>query len=519
MRPLARAFGAAAALALVAACATNPATGKRQVMLVGEAQEIAMGQEANQEVATSIGLYPDQAVQTYVSGVGSTLAAASERPSLPWAFHVVDDAAVNAFALPGGFVYVTRGLMTHLSSEAELASVVGHEIGHVTARHSVSQVTKSQLATLGLVAGMIVRPELARFGDLAQAGMGLLFLKFGRNDEQQADDLGLRYMTRGDYDPREMVKVFDVLDRVGQASEAGRLPSWLSTHPAPENRARRIQAAIQAQHLTGTRLDAREYLGHVDGMTFGENPREGFFEGAAFFHPELRFQIRFPSGWRTQNQKQAVGASSPQGDAIVVLTLAPGSSAEQAANEFLRQQGLRTAGAERTRIGGLDAGAAVVEAVSGDQPIAARVAFVEHAEKVYRLLGYTPSSRWGAYDRAFADSIASFAPLADRRYLDVQPKRVKVVEVTQPMTVVELARRHGASVPADVLALINGVPAGGTLPAGQPAKVVIGGRLPGEDRPGRRPPLSRSVSPRAGGRPTPRPARSRRTPRDVAAAT
>jgi predicted Zn-dependent protease len=483
MRRVPRRPAAVVLLSLLAACATNPATGRRQIMLVSEAQEIEMGKEADREVATSIGLYPDEAVQAYVAGLGRALAGGSERPSLPWSFHVVDDASVNAFALPGGFVYVTRGIMTHLDSEAELASVMGHEIGHVTARHTASQITKSQLATLGLVAGMIVRPELARFGDLAQAGMSLLFLKFDRNAERQADDLGLRYMTRQSYDPRQMVEVFSLLDRIGESSGEGRLPAWLSTHPAPEDRAQRIQAAIQTQHLAGTKDDVRGYLRHVDGMVFGENPREGFFEGSAFFHPDLRFQIAFPRGWKTQNQKQAVGAISPNEDAIVVVTLAQGPSAEQAANEFLRQEGIRPAGAERTRIRSLPAVSAVFEAVTSDGvPIAGRVAFVEYEGKVYRLLGYTPSQRWGAYDRVFADSLGSFAPLADRRYLDVQPRRVKVVEVTAPMSVEDFARRNGATVPASTIALINHVPAGGTLPAGQPAKVVVGGRLPNEDR-------------------------------------
>jgi predicted Zn-dependent protease len=480
LRP-SRPLAAVLCLAL-ADCATNPATGRRQIMLVSEAQEIEMGREADREVASSMGLYPDDGLQTYVAGLGAPLAAISERPSLPWTFRVVDDASVNAFALPGGFIYVTRGLMTHLNSEAELVSVLGHEIGHVTARHSVSQITKSQLGTLGLVAGMIVSPQLARFGDLAQAGLGLVFMKFGRDDERQADDLGLRYMTRKDYDPREAVEVFSVLDRVGEASGQGRLPSWLSTHPAPEDRAQRLQAAIKAQSLAGTRVEERGYMRHLEGMMFGENPREGFFEATSFFHPELRFQLTFPRGWQTQNQKQAVGAQSPQEDAIVVLTLAPGSSAEQAADEFLRQQGIRPAQAQRTRIGGLSAVTALFEAITGDTPIAGRVAFVEHGDKVYRLLGYTPSSRWRNYDRVFADSIGSFSPLTDRRYLDVQPRRVDVVEVTQPMTVDELARRHGSTVSTAVLALINHVAPGGTLPAGHPAKVVVGGRLPSEAR-------------------------------------
>src|SRR4029079_11435284 len=295
-------------------------------------------------------------------------------------------------------------------------------------------------------AGMIASPQLARFGDLAQAGMQLMFLKFGRNDEQQADDLGLRYMTRENYDPREMVQVFSVLDRLGQSSGEGRLPTWLSTHPAPANRAQRIQSEIQAQHLAGTRVEKPDFLQRVDGMVFGDNPREGFFEGSRFFHPDLRFQLQFPAGWKTQNQKQAVGAISPQEDAIVVMTLVPGTSAEQASNEFFRQQGLRPAGAQRTSVSGLSAVTGLFEAMADQTPIAGRVTFVEHGDKVYRLLGYTPSQRWGGYDRVFSESLVSFASLTDRRYLDVQPKRMDVVPVSQPMTVAELARRHGASV-------------------------------------------------------------------------
>ena len=153
----------------VVACATNPVTGKRQLALISEAQEIEMGREADKDVVASIGLYPDESMQHYVQALGARIAAATERPNLPWTFRVVDDAAVNAFAIPGGFIYVTRGIMTHLNSEAELAAILGHEIGHVTARHSVSQMSKQQLAQVGLAAGMILSPEFAQFGNLAQA--------------------------------------------------------------------------------------------------------------------------------------------------------------------------------------------------------------------------------------------------------------------------------------------------------------------------------------------------------------
>src|SRR5687768_9342800 len=231
-----RTLAAAVSLALISGCATNPATGRRQIMLVGEAQEIAMGQEADQEVASSLGLYPDEALQAYVAGLGKALAATGERPSPPWTFRVVDDPVVNAFALPGGYIYVTRGIMAHLNSEAELAAVLGHEIGHVTARHTANQISKQQVAQLGLAVAMVASSDVGRYAAVAQQGLGALFLKFSRDDERQADELGLRYLQRTDHDPRQMPAVFSMLERVSAADSAGALPEWLATHPSPENR-------------------------------------------------------------------------------------------------------------------------------------------------------------------------------------------------------------------------------------------------------------------------------------------
>src|SRR5688572_29174548 len=204
--------------AFAAGCATNPVTGRSELALVSEAQEIQMGQEYAEQVKASIGLYDDPALQAYVAQLGRRLAAGSERPNLPWQFHVVDDAAVNAFALPGGPIFITRGILTHMNSEAELVSVLGHEIGHITAKHSVQQMSQAQLAQIGLIAAVIVKPGLAQFGDLASQGLGLLFLKFGRDDETQADDLGFKYMTTGGYSPTEMAAMFRTLQRLGGGS-------------------------------------------------------------------------------------------------------------------------------------------------------------------------------------------------------------------------------------------------------------------------------------------------------------
>ena len=220
-----------AALAVGLACARNPVTGKNEIALVSEGQEIEMGKQAAQEVAQTMGFVNNAGLESYVSAIGMKMAKASERPDLPWEFHVVDDAAVNAFALPGGFIYVTRGLLTSINDEAELATVMGHEIGHVTPRHSVEQMSKAQLAQLGLGLGSVFSPQIAQFAGVASQGLQLLFLKYGRTAESQADELGFRYALNQNYDVREMANVFVTLERVSNEAAAGGCPS--GSRPTP----------------------------------------------------------------------------------------------------------------------------------------------------------------------------------------------------------------------------------------------------------------------------------------------
>jgi predicted Zn-dependent protease len=177
---------------MVAACATNPATGKKELILVSEDQEVQMGQAEAKRTISQLGAYADSELQNYVSSIGKKLAAVSERPQLPWTFTIVDDPQVNAFALPGGPIFITRGILAHMGSEAELAGVLGHEIGHVTARHSASQMSRAQLAQIGLGLGTVLRPDLAQFAGLASTGLQVLFLKYSRDDESEADMLGFR---------------------------------------------------------------------------------------------------------------------------------------------------------------------------------------------------------------------------------------------------------------------------------------------------------------------------------------
>jgi predicted Zn-dependent protease len=461
-------------------CATNPATGARQFMLVSESQEIAMGRDYDRQVVASIGLYPDSGLQRYIQQFGMRLAATSERPNLPWTFRVVDDPVVNAFALPGGFIFVTRGILAHLNSEAELAGVVGHEIGHVTARHTASQMTKQQLAQVGFAVGAIASPGLGRYAGLASQALGVLFLKYSRDNESQADELGLRYLRRATYDPREMPHVFEMLTRVSQVQGGGRVPEWLATHPNPENRRGRIEQEIASgpQTFSGTAVNRDAYLQRLDGLVFGNNPREGYFKGGEFFHPELRFRITFPDGWKTSNEKQAVAAVSPDQDALVELSVAKEASADAAARAFLGQQGVTGGYPTHASIGGLPAVSADFAAATDNGTLRGIVVCVEHRNAVYRVVGYAVEARWPGYQATVERALRSFQPLGDPAALNVQPQRLDIVKLDRRTTIADLARQRSSPVSPATLALLNQVEPETPLEAGRLVKWVVGAPLP-----------------------------------------
>jgi predicted Zn-dependent protease len=480
MRHLLRHSGLWAALGAAAACSVNPVTGRRELSFVSEAQEIQMGREYDQQVVATMGLYQDEAMQRYVQDLGARMAARSERPNLPWTFRVIDDPVVNAFALPGGFIYVTRGIMAHLNTEAQLAGVIGHEIGHVTARHSVQQMTTQTLAQAGLVVGVLLKPELADYAGLASGALGVLFLKFGRDDESQADELGFRYMRTQRYDPRELAEVFGVLERVSAVEGGGRLPEWASTHPDPVNRREKAIAradTLPAAELQQALVNREEYLRRLDGMVYGPNPREGYFKGSRFFHPDMRFELTFPDGWKTVNQKSVVAGVSPREDAIFQLTLAEGGSPAEAARAFFGQQGL--SGSPRPgRINGLEAVGGDFAATTENGVLRGTAVFVAQGNAVIRLLGYAGDANWPGYDAAVNRSIQSFRTLTDRDALNVQPWRLDIVTLERTMTPQEFAQRNAGPVDATRLALLNQVDQGGRLMARNLAKRVVGDPLP-----------------------------------------
>jgi predicted Zn-dependent protease len=457
-------------------CAINPVSGEREFVMVSEAQEIEMGRQGTAEVIAVIGRVPDAGLQTYVNQIGQGMARRSERPELAWEFHVLDDASVNAFAMPGGFIFVTRGLLTHMTNEAQLASVLGHEIAHVTARHSVQQMSRQQAASLALGLGSVFSETVAEYGQLASLGLGLLFLSYSRSHETQADQLGFHYALDRGYDTREMGQVFEMFRRNAQMAGVGRLPEWQSSHPDPGNRIQDVQrmVAASAEDFSAKRVGEDEFLGHLDGMAFGEDPRAGFFRGGLFLHPDLEFQLAFPDGWARQNAADAVTAISPDRDAVIQLRGAEGSAAE-AARRFRDQDGLQAGAPSSGTIHGSRAVTTEFTAQGGqNESIRGIVTFIEFGGATWGILAYSVGERFSSYRTTFIRSHDSFERLTDPAALAAQPLRMRIDRAPRAMSLQQFNSEMPSSIPLAELALINGLDETAQLRAGQPVKRVTG---------------------------------------------
>jgi len=462
----------------LATCATNPATGKKELSFVSESQEIQIGQENAAAVKSQMGVYDDPKVQNYVSTIGKRLASESERPNLPWDFTVMDDPVVNAFALPGGYIFITRGILTHMNSEAEMATVVGHEIGHVTARHSVQQMTRQQIAQVGLMAGAIASKEVAQhLGELSQ-GLGVLFLKYGRDAESQADALGFKYALNDGYDVRKMVDMFQILERVSGGSK---IPEWQSTHPDPGNRIEATEARLQkvTKPLDSSRVNRDEFLAIIDGMVFGDDPRKGYFTGATFIHPGLAFALDFPADWPTQNTDQAVGAISPNKDAILELTAAGNDPPDVALQKLLSNEKIQAGQPRKLTIQGNPAAQAQFAAQTDQGQLRGLATFISYNGVTFRFLGYTNANSYADYESRFQTAMGSFRKLTDPKALNVQPARVKVETVPKAMTLAEYYKQFPSTIPIEQVAIINGIQTDTKLEAGQKIKRVVGGTQAG----------------------------------------
>ncbi len=461
-------------------CAVNPVTGNRELMLMSEQQEIAMGKQSDPAVIAQFGLYQDETLQSFINEKGQQMAKISHRPHLNYEFKIVDSPVVNAFALPGGYIYFTRGIMAHFNNEAEFAGVLGHEIGHVTARHSARQYSQQQVASVLLVGGMLVSPEFAQFGAQAQQGLGLLFLSFGRENESESDKLGVEYSTKIGYDAKEMAGFFQTLNRLSEESGAGEIPTFLSTHPHPIDRFGKVKrmASEKQATLPGKKFEIgrNSYLQMVEGLVYGEDPRQGFVDGNVFYHPDLRFQFPFPQGWKLHNSPTQVQIVPEDQKALLVFTLSNKPDLTSAAQEVVEKYQFTVKQSKEVKVNGYPALAYLAEQTSQNQSVTMLSYVIKKDKYIYVFMGVANTSDFDQYQNQLAESMTSFKNLTDPARINVKPDRIRVKKLPRDMTLAQALKYF--KMPAsdhEQLAIINGMKLDDQLKSGTYIKVISKG--------------------------------------------
>ena len=462
------------------ACATNPVTGKRQMSLLSEAEELAIGQQQDAEIRREMGVYDDPALQAYVTEIGQDLARTSHRPNLPWTFTIVDSPVINAFALPGGYIYITRGILAYLDDEAELAGVLGHEIGHVTARHTAQAYTRQAQANLGLTILSIFVPSTRPFADLGATGLGVLFLKHGRDAELEADRLGVEYGSSAGWDPSGVPRFLSTLARVDALSEDG-MPNWLSTHPDPGSRVGRAEPVVgQFASASATKRNRDGYLDRIAGLVHGDNPKDGIVRGNVFLHPLLRLGLDFPQGWEVINSPEAVMARQPGTEHYMVLQEVEqprGRSIGDAAVAAMRNAGYNVVDGRIEQINGQDAHLGLYRGTAkGAGTVMMRAAHVAVGRQLYVVAGFAPEAEFSLVDREVLPSIQSFRSLTAAEASRVHPNRIDFHVVRPGESWQSIAVRQGKNiVNAATLAIMNDHDANVQPQAGDRIKIVVEG--------------------------------------------
>jgi predicted Zn-dependent protease len=472
-----------ASVVTISNCARNPVTGKRQVVTMSTEQELAMGREADPQIVAQFGLYNDSAIQRYMRREGQQMATLSHRADIQYEFRVLNSNVINAFAIPG-YVYFTRGIMAHFNNEAQFQGVLGHELGHIAARHTVIQQRNQMLGQIGILAGAIFSPGFGQFAESAMQGLQLLLLKNSRDDEREADRLGVEYSTKAGFDATEMAGFFNTLKRQGEQSGGEALPNLLSTHPDPGERNQTVaQLATewkQKLNATNLQLNRETYLRMIDGMVYGEDPREGFVEASVFYHPELRFQFPIPQGWQYQNTPQMVQMAPGDGKALMMLMLAQGNNLQQAAQAAMQQYQLQAVGSRETTINGLSA--LLVEAQQQPQQqqqqqqggaVRTLSAFIQYNNLIYHFIGVSAGVDYATYSQYFLSTMQNFRTLTDASKLNRQPERIRLRTVNSATTLEQALRSFG--IPAARLnefAILNGMNLNDRVAAGTMMKVI-----------------------------------------------
>ncbi|GAA4295003.1 M48 family metalloprotease [Nibribacter koreensis] len=475
---------ALAALLLFNSCATNPVTGKKEVMIVSEGQEEAMGLQADPQIVAQFGLYNDPAMQKFIQEKGEQMGAVSHRKDLKYTFRVLDSEVINAFAVPGGYVYFTRGIMAHMNNEAQFAGVLGHEIGHITARHSASQQTKATLTQGLLLGGMILSPQVAQMGETLSQGASLMFLKFGRDDERESDELGVEYSTKIGYDATHMADFFQTLQRSSAKAGAQELPDFLSSHPNPGDRyttVKQLAAQWKQQVNTPLKENRNSFLKLIDGIIYGEDPKQGFVENQVFYHPELKFQFPIPQAWQYQNTPQQVQMAPKDGKALMFLTLVPGTALESAAQEVVTKYQLQPLESKKVTVNGLPAIAMVADQKPSQEAqqqqqqaqVRAMIYLIQYGGNIYGIFGVTSAQDFNAHAPTFSNTMQNFKTLTDPEKIGRLPERVRIKTVARASTLAQaLTSFQMPQARHEELAILNGMQLNDQLAAGTLIKIV-----------------------------------------------
>lgn len=429
---------------------TNPVTGKSRLLAYSWSQEIEIGREVDKEIVAEFGLYDDEAVSEYVYNIGKDLLEVSHMRhpdtdrqfrETEFFFKVLDSPVVNAFALPGGYTYVTRGLMAHMNNEAQLAMVIGHEIGHVAARHASQRALQQTFGQVVVLGGAILGQEL--FGlpgesilNMSSMGAQLLFLSYGRDAERESDRLGVEYSAKAGYAAEEGAAFFTSLKRISERHGAA-IPNMLSSHPNPGEREQNIPRMANEWREKGydmTKKNMELYMSMLDGMTYGENPREGFVEDGEFLHPDLEFKFPVPSGWQLINQRQQVVLVGPDQQAVMIFRIdGQSETAQQSIQRFVQQEGISVnEGPEQVLSSDEHNGHRVdVTVQQQDGVLRAIVHAIEFDGRVYRFINYTGIDRFEDFEEILTSVPFDFDRVTDESVLNIRPVTLNVFQAEQ----------------------------------------------------------------------------------------
>lgn len=469
-----------ALLLQLAGCAVNPATGRSNFVMMSEQQELDLGRRYNQQILKENPRYADEKLQAYVQQVGERVAKHSHRNQLAYQFTVVDSPDINAFALPGGYIYIHRGLLAYLSSEAELAAVLGHEVGHVTARHSVQQ--QSQSTAWGLLGQAVaIGTGVGAAADVTGV-LGSAFVRgYGRDMELEADGLGAQYLARSGYDPQAMIEVVKVLKNQedfardqaaasGDAQPAGGYHGLFDTHPDNDRRLQQVLGPARALATGQQEVNREAFLKRLEGLPFGDSAETGVRRGQRFYHADLNFTLVFPQGWSLLNRPDALIGHTADQQAFIAMTLEDNPQNLTPA-ELLRQRvgGQRLVAGVELQQAGLKGYSAVIPGNA-----AKRVAVIQYGPRVYLFVAAVRGrASLETQDEQFLSVIKSFRPMTSAEYQQAQPLRLHMVKAKPGQTIEALAK--GSKLPGDALKtlrLLNNLYPTGQPRAGDWLKVV-----------------------------------------------